>query len=159
MKQRLDHSVSLSAFAHLFSEIVQYQSTRIQTAADLECRLEECGHSVGLRILELLSHRERRVKHEIQIVGALQFVSSHCWKALFGKVADSLERSTENENECAFLLYHRLELYPYSVDMIHETFPVTNQYVSVPPDLGHLNCAAYIAGVASGILDGANFVR
>jgi len=41
--------------------------------------------------------------------------------------------------------------------MIHETFPVTNQYVSVPPDLGHLNCAAYIAGVASGILDGANF--
>jgi len=52
-----------------------------------------------------------------------------------------------------------LELYPYSVDMIHETFPVTNQYVSVPPDLGHLNCAAYIAGVASGILDGANFVR
>jgi len=141
MKQRLDHSVSLSAFAHLFSEIVQYQSTRIQTAADLECRLEECGHSVGLRILELLSHRERRVKHEIQIVGALQFVSSHCWKALFGKVADSLERSTENENEY----------------MIHETFPVTNQYVSVPPDLGHLNCAAYIAGVASGILDGANF--
>ena len=42
--------------------------------------------------------------------------------------------------------------------MIYETAPVTNQYISVPPDLGHLNCAAYIAGVVAGILDGANFV-
>jgi hypothetical protein len=42
--------------------------------------------------------------------------------------------------------------------MIHEAAPVTNQYISVPPDLGHLNCAAYVAGVAAGILDGANFV-
>lgn len=29
-----------------------------------------------------------------------QFVSSTVWKALFNKVADSLERSTENEDEC-----------------------------------------------------------
>ena len=42
--------------------------------------------------------------------------------------------------------------------MIYETAPVTNQYISVPPDLGHLNCAAYIAGVVAGILHGANFV-
>ena len=33
---------------------------------------------------------------------ATQFVSSTVWKALFNKVADSLERSTENEDECAY---------------------------------------------------------
>lgn len=142
MKARPEQYVSLSAFAHLFAELVQYQSMRIRTAVDLEHRLEECGQSVGLRVLELVNHRERQVRHETEIVGALQFVSSHCWKALFGKVADSLERSTENENEY----------------MIYETAPVTNQYISVPPDLGHLNCAAYIAGVVAGILHGANFV-
>lgn len=42
--------------------------------------------------------------------------------------------------------------------MIHEAVPITNQYISVPPDLGNLNCAAYVAGVAAGILNGANFV-
>jgi len=32
----------------------------------------------------------------------LQFVSSTVWKSLFGKAADSLERSTENEDECEY---------------------------------------------------------
>lgn len=113
---RPEHNVALSAFAYLFSEMVQYQSMRIQTAIELERRLEDSGHSVGLRILELLTHRERQARLEKNVVGVLQvswrsyyiakinmqFVSSHCWQALFGKVADSLERSTENENECMF---------------------------------------------------------
>ena len=33
-----------------------------------------------------------------------QFVSSTVWKALFNKVADSLERSTENEDECTCVI-------------------------------------------------------
>ena len=64
--------VALSAFAYLFSEMVQYHSMRIQTAAELERRLEESGHSVGLRILELLTYRERQVRHETRVVGVLQ---------------------------------------------------------------------------------------
>lgn len=42
--------------------------------------------------------------------------------------------------------------------MIHDSSPVTNTYISVPNDLGQLNCAAYIAGIIAGILDSAKFV-
>lgn len=37
--------------------------------------------------------------------------------------------------------------------MIHEKDPVVNSFISVPKDLGHLNCAAFVAGVVHGILD------
>jgi hypothetical protein len=41
--------------------------------------------------------------------------------------------------------------------MIHENSPVTNSFVSVPADMGHLNCAAFIAGIIAGMLDSARF--
>jgi len=108
---------------------------------DLEWELEEIGRSVGTRVVELLSYRDRKTKRELSVIGILQFISTCCWKALFGKAADSLERSTENENEY----------------MVHDSEPLTNRFVSVPHRLGQLNCAAYIAGITAGILDGANF--
>lgn len=43
--------------------------------------------------------------------------------------------------------------------MIHENEPLTNTFISVPPDLGQLNCAAYIAGIIRGILTSGGFVR
>ena len=63
------------------------------------------------------------------------------WKSLFGKNADSLEKSVEGENEY----------------MIHEKDPITNTFVSVPRDMGAVNVAAYIAGIIRGVLEGANF--
>jgi hypothetical protein len=104
--------------------------------------LEEAGYGVGHRMLELLAFRERQYRRETKLIGVLQFVSSTVWKALFNKVADSLERSTENEDEY----------------MIHEREPITNAYVSAPADMSQLNCAAYIAGIISGVLNGASFV-
>ncbi|PPD72504.1 hypothetical protein GOBAR_DD30593 [Gossypium barbadense] len=67
--------VSLSAFAFLFSELVQYNQTRVDNIAELErssvngssivngsnifhgkwIRLEDAGYAVGARVLELLS--------------------------------------------------------------------------------------------------------
>ncbi|TYG50713.1 hypothetical protein ES288_D10G197700v1 [Gossypium darwinii] len=47
--------VSLSAFAFLFSELVQYNQTRVDNIAELERRLEVVGYVVGARVLELLS--------------------------------------------------------------------------------------------------------
>lgn len=38
------------------------------------------------------------------------------------------------------------------------TQPLTNTFVSVPTDLGQLNCAALVAGIIAGVLDGASFV-
>lgn len=73
----------------------------------------------------------------MKIVNMLQFVSQTCWKHLFNKAADNLERSTENEDEY----------------MIHENFPITNYYV----DSDKINCASFIAGIIAGILDSSRF--
>ena len=42
--------------------------------------------------------------------------------------------------------------------MIHESSPITNTFISVPPDLGQLDCGAYLAGIIAGILDSTKFV-
>ncbi len=47
----------------------------------------------------------------------LQFVSATVWKFLFGKNADSLERSVENSDEFMIIDYE----------------PLTSTYCSVPP--------------------------
>ncbi|TMW69523.1 hypothetical protein Poli38472_001679 [Pythium oligandrum] len=135
------NEVSLSAFAFLFSEMVQYFQGRVQNINDLETRLDDAGFGVGVRIQELLCQREKAGRRETRLINMLQFVVSTCWKALFGKAADALERSTENEDEY----------------MIHEVEPLTNKFISVPPDLGQLDCAAYIAGMIRGILTSGGF--
>ncbi len=71
----------------------------------------------------------------------LQFISSHVWKALFGKPADSLERSIDHTDEFMIVDYE----------------PLTSLYVSVPSDLGQLSVDAYMSGIVAGILDGAGF--
>lgn len=131
----------MSAFSFMFSEMVQYFQDRVTSIADLERKLEEVGYGMGLRVLELQTFRERLQKRRVRLLPMLQWVSSNVWKALFGKTADSLERSTENDDEY----------------MIHEREPMTNSFVSVPADLGQLNCAALVAGVIAGVLDGASF--
>lgn len=63
-------------------------------------RLAEVGYQVGVRMLELQSFREKKAKRELEIVGILGFISVNVWRALFGERADSLERSTEHDEEC-----------------------------------------------------------
>jgi len=41
--------------------------------------------------------------------------------------------------------------------MILESEPLTNTFISVPSDLGDLNCAAFIAGIIAGVLESASF--
>lgn len=127
-------------------------------------RLENAGKSVGFKFLELVAHRDRPGRRETKLIGALQFVSSTCFKALFGRVADALEKSTENADECALCSTRfmretlTLVLVPATADMISDHDPVTNRFISVPRDMGKINCAAYIAGIIEGILAGQGFV-
>jgi hypothetical protein len=58
------------------------------------------GYRVGQRVLELLVWREKNSRRETRILGILQFIHTTIWKTLFGKPADSLEKSRENEDEC-----------------------------------------------------------
>ncbi|CAN1166651.1 Trafficking protein particle complex subunit 5 [Linum perenne] len=143
--------VSLSAFAFLFSELVQYNQTQVDNIAELERRLEDAGYAVGARVLELLCHREkvypvlatfvRGNRRETRLLGILSFVHSTVWKVLFGKVADSLEKGTEHEDEY----------------MISEKELLVNRFISIPKDMGTFNCGAFVAGIVRGVLDGAGF--
>ncbi|CAI5534250.1 unnamed protein product, partial [Closterium sp. Naga37s-1] len=133
--------VSLSALAFLFSEMVQYSQTRVNNIAELERKLEDLGYGIGLRMLELLVQREKGNRRETRVLGILSFVHSTVWKALFGKVADSLEKSTEHEDEY----------------MISEKELLVNRFISVPRDMGAFNCGAFVAGIVKGVLDNAGF--
>ena len=42
--------------------------------------------------------------------------------------------------------------------MINEADTLVNKFISVPRELGALNCAAFVAGVIKGVLDAAGFV-
>lgn len=74
-------------------------------------------------------------------MNVLQFVSSQCWKALFHKPADSLERSIDHADEY----------------MIVDYTPITSTYIRVGSDMGSLSVDAYISGIIAGILAGAGF--
>eukprot|EP00898_Chlorokybus_atmophyticus_P003694 jgi/Chlat1/4325/Chrsp29S04607 len=133
--------VSLSAFAFLFSALVQFCQQRVSNIGELERRLDECGYGIGIRVLELLCHREKGNRRETRVLGILTFIHSVVWKSLFGKTADSLEKGTEHEDEY----------------MISEKELLVNRFISVPKDLGHLNCGAFVAGIVRGVLDSAGF--
>lgn len=82
-----------------------------------------------------------QTKRETRLMSMLQFVSSSVWKSLFGKAADSLERSIDHADEFMIVDYE----------------PITSTFVSVPQDLGQLSADAYVSGIIAGVLDGAGF--
>ena len=108
--------LSHSAYTLLFAEMVNYAQNKVESIAELEqryrivilrgarwtwtFRLNEMGYRVGQRVLELIVWREKNSRRETRILGILQFIHTIVWKTLFGKPADSLEKSRENEDEC-----------------------------------------------------------
>mmetsp|Transcript_9188 Transcript_9188/g.19903 ORF Transcript_9188/g.19903 Transcript_9188/m.19903 type:complete len:204 (+) Transcript_9188:63-674(+) len=138
---RGSRQISLSSFAYLYSELVQYHQNRVDSISELERRLESSGYGVGLKMLELITYRNREFKRETRLMNILHFVSTQVWRALFGKPADSLERSVENADEF----------------MIIDNDPLTSTFCSVPADFGQLSVDAYISGIVAGVLTGAGF--
>uniref|UniRef100_A0A7S3T665 Trafficking protein particle complex subunit n=1 Tax=Emiliania huxleyi TaxID=2903 RepID=A0A7S3T665_EMIHU len=129
--------VSQSAFAFLFSEMIQYSQTRVNTADELIAKLEDAGVGVGRRALELACWRERSSKRETRVRGILQFITQALWKSLFGAHADSLQKVQDSDDEF----------------MIVEKEPLVNAFISSAP----VNCAAFVAGVVRGVLEAAQF--
>ncbi len=56
-------------------------------------RLEDTGFGVGLRLLEILSYREKGSKRDIRLLDVLKFIHTSLWKDLFGHQARDLEQS------------------------------------------------------------------
>lgn len=132
---------NLASFSFLMSEIIQYSHKRSDSISDLEMKLAEIGRRVGDRALELLCLRERAPKRETKLNAILLFVHTVVWKSLFGKQADLLEKDGDTEDTY----------------MISDRDMIVNKFVSVPRELGSLNCAAFVAGIVEAVLDGAHF--
>lgn len=45
-----------------FSKLVQYHQNRVDSISELERRLESSGYGVGLKMLEVISYRNREVR-------------------------------------------------------------------------------------------------
>lgn len=134
-------TVSLSAFAFLFSELVQYSRTRAETVSELENRLAELGARIGIRVLALVSLREGKGKRETSITGILEFIRTNVWKTLFSRPADLLEKDIDEA----------------SIYYLSDEALLVNKFVSVPREMGDFNCGSFVGGMIASILTEAGF--
>ncbi|KAF2011314.1 trafficking protein particle complex subunit 5 [Aaosphaeria arxii CBS 175.79] len=136
--------LSRAAFAYLFVEMISYAQKNVRNLVDLEKRLNEQGHPLGLRLLDLLLSRTSNPLSSIRptrILPLLQFIAQTLWRHLFGRPADALERSESDAGQY----------------MLYDNEPLVNQYISLPREMSQLNCAAFVAGIVEGVCDGAGF--
>lgn len=66
--------VSVSAFALLFSEMVQYCQSRVYSVTELQAHLSEMGQRVGASLLDVLVLREKNGKRETKLLNMLLFI-------------------------------------------------------------------------------------
>jgi hypothetical protein len=163
--------LSQASFAYLFSEMVSYAQHRVRGIQDLEQRyrpnthtahtmslllrvaranltsprLNVQGYPIGLKLLELLLHREptRTQLRPLTIIQLLHFIKQTVWTHLFSRQADRLEKSANPDTPDEY--------------MIIDNEPLVNRFVSVPREMSQLNCAAFVAGIVEGVCDGAGF--
>lgn len=153
--------VSMSSFAYLFSELVQYSQSKVSNTGDLERRLEEVGRCVGGSLVELVQSSSSSsasstydakqvtklaspyLTRHTRLLDVLRYIYTTVWKYLFGKQAQDLQQSNDADDE-----------YMISDD---EVYLWMGRYVSVPKDMGTFNCHAFLAGVVRGVLDEAGF--
>ncbi|KAG8905835.1 TRAPP subunit trs31 [Tulasnella sp. 403] len=137
--------VSMSVWAFMFSEVVQYTQKRVSGIGDLERRLNTLGYRVGTRMLELMTWRaegaSKAPKRETRFLPALMWIHTVLWRQLFGKPADAIEKSVENDDEY----------------MVIDNDPPITRHISIPKEMSQLNCSAFSAGIVEAVLDGLCF--
>uniref|UniRef100_A0A3Q1HGR1 Trafficking protein particle complex subunit 5 n=1 Tax=Anabas testudineus TaxID=64144 RepID=A0A3Q1HGR1_ANATE len=124
---RPNTEVSVSAFALLFSEVVQYCQSRVYSVSELQARLAELGQRIGGRLLDVLVLRENTdCREPSQHICLFCIPQVSVWRALFGKEADKLEQA--NDDDKTFYIIEKDSL--------------VNTYISVPKENSTLNCAS-----------------
>ena len=136
------NEIPISFFSFLFSEIVQYILSKADEEKDfdIEEKLSSFGYSIGEKVLELCSFRDKGFKRETKIVNMLQFIHNNVWKMLFNKQADGLQKSTDDPDEYRII----------------ENSPNVNKFICLQKG-NSLNCASFYAGIIEGILNSADF--
>lgn len=144
--------ISLEAWAFLFSEIIQYTQRRVSGIGEFEKRLNTLGYRIGSRLLEFLPLRDNVYPLSslrspppptriLRLLPILSYIHSPLYKYIFGRSADSLEKSTEAEDEY----------------MIGDDDMIVTRNVEVPKEMSELSCGAIIAGIVEAVMDGAGF--
>lgn len=146
---RSKNEINLSSISYLFMQIIQYNLKTTKSLLKLERNLNNLGYTIGLKYLELTSLRQNFTnnisssgksnvaKRHTRLLEVLQYITQVIWPSLFEKPVDSLEKSSDKENQY----------------MIIDNKPVMTKYISVPKDFESLNCEAFTAGIIEGILD------
>ena len=66
-----------------------------------------------MKVLELnvwrVESTSKAPKREIKFLPALMSIHTQVWRAVFGKPADAIEKSVENDDECMLLILQRSE--------------------------------------------------
>ena len=149
LQPRQQREVSLSSFAWLYSEVLQYCQQRADSVSDIELKLSSLGYSVGARYLDLSLLRSAPTLHPATltrprtILAVLQHIHGGVWRQLFGHAADDLVKPNSGDGEDEYYLF--------------DSAPVTSRFLSVPKDMGSLNPAAFIAGLIQGVCEAAGF--
>lgn len=142
LQRAVKSEYSLSAMSFLFSALVQQVQKDVKGIPELERKLSDHGYRIGQRCLELYTYRDlKNRKRETRLLGILQWIYTILWKNLFGKTADTLEKSREADDEY----------------MLIDNEPVINKFISVPKEMQALNCAAFVAGIVEACMDGQMF--
>lgn len=119
-------------------------------------RLNILGYQVGTRLHELLPLRDQLYSSSstslrapppptrvLRLLPLLSYLHSPLYKYLFARAADSLEKSTEFDDEY----------------MLGDNEMVLTKGVEVPKEMSELSCGALVAGIIEAVMDGAGFVR
>jgi len=133
--------VNATTFAFLFSEMVQYSQSRVSSVTELHDKLTVLGERVGVRMVEVVFVRERKCVRESKLLNVLLLVKGALWKTLFGKEADKLDRSLDDE----------------STYYLMEKEALVNRFISLPRDKANVNCAAFMAGCVQAFLQATGF--
>ncbi len=134
--------IPITAFSFLFSEMIQYMTAKSseEKEIDLEEKLSSLGYPIGEKILEYCCARNKIQKRETRLNNMLLFIHNKVWEMLFGRQANGLQKSSEDEEEYRIV----------------ENEPITNKFISLQKS-GSVNCAAFIGGIIEGILNSADF--
>ncbi|CAE7870256.1 unnamed protein product, partial [Symbiodinium sp. KB8] len=94
-----------------------------------EC-LHDLGIPAGVRILDLYVLRDNRNRRETRLLPMLTFIAGPMWKNLFGHSAELFKAETDDNS------YY-----------VNDKTLLVNRFISVPRDLGDVNCGAFVAGM------------
>ena len=133
-------SLPFSTYNYLFSEIIRYHQDNVTGISELESKLHEIGYSIGNKIYDVLVYCNK-YKSDNNILTLLSFLHGTVWQYLFGKKADALEKSSENQNEY----------------MISDNSPMTSQFITPPKDMGSFSSGAMVAGIVEAFCDLSRF--